>query len=375
MRNFALEVYLSCWEFSAQYHMTASDNESMSMADLLEMASEEDRNAFQQSWLGYTETWGAADLRAAIAATYNDIAAKNVLTFAGAGEGIYAAMNVLLSKDDHAIVITPNYQSAETVPLQLCQVSGVGLREEEGWALDIDEIAAAIRPTTRLISINFPNNPTGAVLPRNRQDELVALCRKHGLYLFSDEVYRGVERDPEFRAPQVADLYEKGLSLNVMSKAYGLPGLRIGWIACQDDALLEKIEHFKHYLSICNSVPSEKLALIALRNRERIFATNKKLIVDNLALTDSMIAQSGGLLKWHKPQGGCVGFVEYLGRDGVDAFCSRLVEEKGVLLLPSSLYKSELGSTPCRHFRLGFGRQGNWQEGLRVLQEHVRSLA
>ncbi|APX18042.1 aminotransferase (plasmid) [Phaeobacter inhibens] len=371
MKNFALEVYLAQWEFNARYHMTASDIESMSTTELLGMAAPEERSAFEKGWLGYTETWGAPDLREAIAGTYGHLTADNVLTFAGAGEGIFAAMNVMLAKSDHAIVITPNYQSAETVPLSLCQVSGVALREAEGWSLDIDEVAAAIRPTTKLISINFPNNPTGAILPADRLKALIELCRKHDLYLFSDEVYRGVELDSALQSPQVADIYEKGLSLNVLSKSYGLPGLRIGWIASQDHDLLTKIERFKHYLSICNSGPSERLAIIALQNRAEIFAKNRKLIAENLALTASAIERSAGVLSWHQPQGGCVGFIEYKGSGSVEDFCTRLVEDKGVLLLPSSLYRSELQSTPDHHFRLGFGRRGKWREGLHILSEFV----
>ncbi len=125
----------------------------------------------------------------------------------------------------------------------------------------------ALRPNTKLVSINFPNNPTGSVLERGRFDELVGLCRKRGLYLFSDEVYRLIERDESIRLPQVGDVYERGLSLNVMSKAYGLPGLRIGWIMSRDRDVLQRMERYKHYLSICNSAPSEYLAAAALRGR------------------------------------------------------------------------------------------------------------
>ena len=123
----------------------------------------------------------------------------------------------------------------------------------------------AIKQNTRLIAINFPHNPTGKLISKEKLNTLIEISRKHGIYLFSDEVYRLMERKEEIRLPQIADIYEKGLSLNVMSKAYGLPGLRIGWIASKDIELLDKMERMKHYLSICNSSPSELLSIIALK--------------------------------------------------------------------------------------------------------------
>ena len=371
MRDFALETYFSKWEFTAKYHMTASDIESFSMADLLAMASPEDREAFENLWLGYTETYGHPELRSEIAATYETAEAGDVLCFAGAEEGVYVAMRVLLRKEDHAIVVVPNYQAAETVPLDICEVSGVALEAEENWALDIDAVRAQLRPNTRLISINFPNNPTGAVLERSRFDALVDLCRAHGLYLFSDEVYRGVERDPAIRLPQAADAYEKGLSLNVMSKAYGLPGLRIGWIMTREATLLQKMERYKHYLSICNSGPGERLAIIGLKNRDRILARNRALVDTNAEKLGAFFNEFPERFEWRRPDGGCVGFPRYRGDGSADRFCEDLVAETGVLLLPPKIYHSELMDTPQDRFRIGFGRK-NIDAGLDVMRTYLR---
>ena len=272
-------------------------------------------------WLGYTETKGAPDVLAAVADTYDSLSPSQILCFAGAEEGIYAAMRVLLTRQDHAIVVVPNYQAAETLPLEICAVTGVPLRAEQGWQLDLDAVRAAIRPNTRLISVNFPNNPTGAVPDHATFAALVDLCRQHGIWLFSDEVYRLLERDEARRLPQAADVYERGISLNVMSKAYGLPGLRVGWLACQDTALLERIQRYKYYLSICNSVPSERLTVLALGVRDRIIARNRALIADNLAVLDRFFAEYPGLFDWRHPDGGCIGYPRYLGRDGVEDFC------------------------------------------------------
>ncbi len=372
MRDFALETYFSKWEFSARYHMTASDLESLSVADLLAMATPQDRDAFAQQWLGYTETHGHPELREEISKTYDTVAPSDILCFAGAEEGVYAAMRVLLDKDDHAIVVVPNYQAAETLPLDICAVSGVPLDGADKWSLDIDRVRKEIRPNTKLISINFPNNPTGAVLERGRFDALVELCRARGIYLFSDEVYRLIERDPAIRLPQVADVYERGLSLNVMSKAYGLPGLRVGWIATQDAQILQKMERYKHYLSICNAAPSERLAIIALRARDEILGRNRALTSQNADKLGAFFSEFPDLFDWTRPDGGCVGFPRYKGPQSTDSFCEDLVSKAGLLLLPPKVYRSELLETPQDRFRIGFGRAGI-DEGLAAFRAYLKS--
>jgi len=353
---FALEVRFSRWEFSAKYNAAGSDMESMSVEQLLELASPARREQWPQQWLGYTETWGAPELRQAIAATYETVAPEDVLCFAGAEEGIFCAMHALLQAGDHAIVCHPNYQSAEALPASLCDVSGLALHPGDGWQLDPDELRAGLRPETRLLSVNFPNNPTGAVLERDRFDAMISVCNERGLWLFSDEVYRGMERDEARRLPAAVDVCERGLSLGVMSKAYGLPGLRIGWIACRDRELLQRMERMKHYLSICNSAVSEFLALVALECGDEILRRNMTLAEANRNLLREFFRREPDLFEWYEPDAGCVAFPRYLGADGVDAFCDRLVQEQGVLLMPASVFQSRLGEVPQDRFRVGYGR-------------------
>jgi len=349
--------------------MTASDAQSITVKELLDLA-ELPADTLSGLHLGYTETWGAPDLRQAISETYDRMDASNILCFAGAEEGVYAAMRVLLDKNDHAIVVVPNYQAAETLPLEICAVTGVALDPDNHWHLNLDDIRRAIQPNTKLISVCFPNNPTGHIIPNDDYAELVQISRDHDLYLFSDEVYRGIELDERKRIDQAADAYEKGLSLNVMSKAYGLPGLRIGWIASADKDLLQKLEQYKHYLSICNSAPSERLAVIALGVREKLIARNRALMLENVKKLDAFFADYPDLFDWQHPDGSCIGFPRFLGRGGVEKFCQDLVEENGVLLLPASIYRSELMQAPDDRFRIGFGRS-NMDEGLTAFREFL----
>ncbi|ANW21449.1 aminotransferase class I/II-fold pyridoxal phosphate-dependent enzyme [Streptomyces clavuligerus] len=369
--DFRLETHLSRWEFTARHHLTASDMQTMTLSELLTLADDEDREAFGALSLGYTDTFGDPALREAVAGMYENAEADDVVCFAGAEEGLYLAMNVLLGADDHAVVVTPNYQSAETVPLALCEVTGVALDERHDWALDLDRVAAALRPNTRVVSVNFPHNPTGKVIPAADFAALTRMCDERGIRLFSDEVYRGLERDPARALPQAADLSERALSLNVTSKSLGMPGLRVGWIVCRDRELRSRLERAKHYTSICNAAPSEVLARIAIKARRSILERNRALIAEQLPLFDAFFADFPELFEWRAPDGGCVAFPRYRGADGVEEFCARLVAEAGVLLLPASVYRSELTATPDDRFRIGFGRRGA-EEALREFGDWLR---
>ena len=368
--DFRLETHMSKWEFKAKYHMTASDAESISLPELLAMATPEQRDGFENMWLGYTEPWGAPDLLEAISKTYENQPVENILSFAGASEGIFAANAVLMDKDSHAIVVTPNYQSHETLPSSIGEVSAVPLDPNDNWSLDIDRVAAAIKPNTKLMTINFPHNPTGAILSLDRYHALVELCRKHGIYILHDEIFNGLGPTGTQHLPFIADIYERGLSLNVLSKSYGLPGLRIGWIACQDREVLSKMERMKHYLSICNSGPSERLAIIALENKDKLLSRNCSIIDENLPKLDQFFSEYPQLFEWKRPDGSSMGFPRYLGEESVDDFTRNLVEKSGVLFLPSSIYKSEYGATPTDYFRLGTARLGI-DDGLNAFREYL----
>jgi aspartate/methionine/tyrosine aminotransferase len=373
--DFRLEVYLGKWEFAARHHLTASDAQTLSVAEVLGPEGLEELAALP---LGYTPTWGADPLREAIASTYDAVDRDDVLVFAGAEEAMFWAMQELVGPGGHAIVTVPNYQSMESVTIATgAAVSGLPLRPEDGWALDLDALVALLRPTTRLVAVNFPNNPTGALPDAAIWAALVALCEERGIRLFSDEVYRGLEADGTQPLPQAADRSPTALSMGVMSKAYGLPGLRIGWLACRDRAVLEQLETRKHYTTICNAAPSELIATYALRRGAQITARNRALIARNLPVFDAFFAAHADLFAWAPPQAGCVCFPRYLGADGVEAFCRDLLEQAGVVLLPASIYASELGDVPPDRFRIGVGRAdpepaldafGSWLSAPRVIQ-------
>lgn len=350
---FKLEDYLGKWEFKAPYLFCNSDMETLSLQELLALSDPEGRELWENLRLGYTEVSGLPQLRQEIAGLYKVVNPNEILTTSGAEEGIYCALHSILNAEDHVIVFTPCYQSHESIPKSIgCQVAELPLNPKNNWQLDLSALEAAINPKTKLIMINYPHNPTGMVLDHETLQSLIDIARRHDIYIFSDEVYSLMEVDPTDRTPPICDLYEKGISLGVMSKAFGLAGLRIGWIATQDSKIKKESELFKHYLSICNSAPSEVLALIALRARDRILKRNHQIITLNLALLDNLFKQKQDLLRWTRPQGGCVGFPELLGRGPIEDFAAQLVEKTGVLIMPGSIY-----NWPGNHFRIGFGRK------------------
>ena len=280
------------------------------------------------------------------------MAPDQVLCFGGAQEAIFVLLNVLLGAGDHAVVVWPAYQSLHEVARAVgAEVTLVALEPDRAWELDLTALRSAVTPATRLIIVNFPHNPTGALPDRATFEALVSLAEEAGAYLFSDEVYRLLEEDPADRLPAAADLSDQGISLGGTSKLFGLAGLRIGWLATADTELLHRCAAFKDYLSICGSAPSEILALIALRARDALLGRSRAIIQGNLSRLDRFFTDWAEAFDWVRPRGGTVGFPRLLADLPIDRFAAELVEDEGVLLLPGSIY-----DYPGNHFRLGFGR-------------------
>jgi aspartate/methionine/tyrosine aminotransferase len=349
--DFQLERYFARYEFATRYILCASDVEGYAMRDLLSLADDDSRRRWEDLTLGYTESAGLPALRAEIASLYESARADDILVFAGAEEGVFLAMHALLGPGDHAAVAWPAYQSLYEVARSIgASVTLIPLKPDQGWALDPDALRKAIRPKTRVVVINYPHSPTGALIDPDTFDEITTICDERGIRLFSDEVYRFLEHDPATLLPAAVDVSDHALSLGVMSKAFGLAGLRIGWIATHDDTVRRRLAALKDYTTICNSAPSEILALMALRARDRVLERSRQIIGRNLPELDAFMARHGDELEWVRPRAGTVAFPRLLGGD-VDRFAARLVDEEGVLLLPGSRF-----GYPGEHFRIGFGR-------------------
>jgi aspartate/methionine/tyrosine aminotransferase len=362
---FKLERYFAKYEFSTEYLLCSSDCESMSIADLLALEPEA-AEKLQHLWLGYTESQGNPALRAEICKLYETIQPDDLLVHSGAQEAIFLFMFAVFQPGDHAIVHSPGYQSlAEAARAAGCEVSPWLAREENHWALDLDELGQLMRANTKAIIINTPHNPTGYLMTRADFDALHKFIQENNVLLFSDEVYRESEYDPASRLPAACDYGEHAISLGVTSKTYGLAGLRIGWIATRNRLIYEKMAALKDYTTICNSAPGEFLAEIGIRNRHKLAARNLGIIQENLSIMDGFFSRRLDLFSWVRPQAGSMAFPHYLGGD-VEEFCEQLVKNAGVLLLPGSVY-DDAGN----HFRLGLGRK-NLPQAVERLEEFLK---
>jgi aspartate/methionine/tyrosine aminotransferase len=359
---FKLERYFARYEFKVHYLLSPSDCEALSMAELLQMASPESQYLWDHLNLGYTESPGHPLLRLEIARQYHQISSDQVVV-AAPEEAILVAMNALLTAGDHVIAMFPAYQSLYEVARSLgCSLSPWTLTPSAGgWQLDLDQMERLVTPRTRLLVINFPHNPTGFHPPRSVLDAIVDFSRRRGLYLFSDEMYRLLEHDAALRLPAVCDLYEKGISLSGLSKSYALPGLRIGWLATQEAALVDRWLEFKDYTTICSSAPSEILGLIALQAQERILTRNLEIVRRNLALAEEFFAAHAAHFEWLPPQAGSIAFPRWTGGSPVELFCQEALDRQGVMIVPGSIF-----DYPGNHFRIGLGRK-NLGEALRRL--------
>jgi aspartate/methionine/tyrosine aminotransferase len=351
--DFELERYFARWEFDVEHLLCASDPEPVPMGELLAMADPRTERLWADLRLGYTESAGHPLLRAEIARAYGTVDPEEVLVCAGAQEAIFVVLGTLLGPGDHAVAVWPSYQSLhEVARASGAEVTLVPLEHDRGWALDLDAVRAALRPTTRAVIVNFPHSPTGALPPRSTLDALVELVEERGAWLVSDEVYRLLELDPAERWPAAVDRSRRALSIDVMTKRFGLGGLRIGWVVCHDRELLGRFAARKDYTTICNSAPSEILALIGLRAADRLLERTMGIVRSNLRRLDGFFAEQSGWIEWVRPRASMVGFPRLRKDLDAGAFTAALVEAERVLLLPGSVF-----GHPGNHVRLGFGRR------------------
>ena len=364
---FKLERYFAKHEFNTEFLLCSSDCEAMSVADLLVFEADA-AEKFQNVWLGYTESPGSPTLREEICNLYTSMQPEDILVHTGAGEAIYLFMYAAFEKGDHVIVHSPGYQSLAEVARSVgCDVSPWMAREENDWALDMDELRGLMRPNTKGIVINTPHNPTGYLMSRADFETLNKFAQENNLILFCDEVYRESEYDVADRLPAACDMGEHAVSLGVTSKTYGLAGLRIGWVATKNKKIYQNMASLKDYTTICNSAPSEFLAEVAMRHRQKLIDRSVGIIKHNLSIVDELFNRHSSLFTWVRPKAGSMGFPKLLKGD-VEEFCDDLVNEAGVMLLPGSNYDES-----NNHFRLGLGRK-NLPQAVERLESYIKSI-
>ena len=368
--RFELERWQSIWENRVELNISESGVLPLSAGELLE--TEAERAALLGTRLGYPQTNGSEELRGRIAALYPGAAAGNVLATCGTAEANFLITWALVEPGDEVIFMQPNYMQVGLLAEGLgAEVKPLWLREELAWAPDLDELKRLVTPRTRLIAVCNPNNPTGAVLNEAAMAGIVEVAAKAGAWLLADEVYRGAEHEGEFTPPTAGltptfwGRYERVLCTAGLSKAYGLPGLRMGWVV-GEAATIDRLWCYHDYTAISVAALSDRLAAAALEpaRREKILARTRRLLREHYPIVNNWLSKHAGRLTHVPPRAGAIAWV---GLPGVNTaeFCEELRERKGVLLVPGEQF-----ALPG-YVRVGYGYEG---EKLRAALNRVDAL-
>ena len=367
INDFKLERYFAQHEFTAKYLLSSSDCDGFELNYILENASQEELKLWKSLKLGYTESEGNPLLRETILQHYKTASIDKVVV-ATPGELNFISMNVLLDPKDHAISISPCYQSlSEVVKSINCEIS-YWKPNKSDWTFNTEDLENLIKKNTKLIILNFPHNPTGSYLTKNQLNEIVTIARKHDLHIFSDEMYHKLVIGNIEELPSICDVYEKGISLWGTSKTFGLAGLRTGWLVSEDQTFLKKVVAFKDYLSICNSAPSEILSIMALNNVNLFLEPNLKKINKNISIFEEFIEKQNVMTGFIPPKAGSTSFVQLNINGSSLQFSNQLVKETGIMTVPAEMFEYE-----GKYIRVGFGR-ANFPEILEVLDRYLKRI-
>lgn len=366
INEFNLERYFAKHEFTAKYLLSSSDCDGYAMQDVLAIATNQEKKIWDDLKLGYTESEGSNLLRKAISEYYQNTGIENILV-ASPGELHFMAMNVLLNAGDHVITVLPAYQSLFEVARAIgCEIS-YWIPDPDNWHFNPDDLEKLIQKNTRLIVINFPHNPTGSYLTRDELNKIVDIARKNNITIYSDEMYHKLTISKMNELPPLSDIYEKGISLWGTSKSFGMAGLRTGWIVCRDTKIIQNLLAFKDYLSICNSAPSEILTLMALNHVDKFIPPNIKKIKRNIQLFNTFANQYDHLLTFIPPQAGSTSFVKLNISSSSLEFSNKLVEQTGIMTVPSEMF-----GYGGKYIRIGFGR-ASFPKTLEELNQYLKS--
>ena len=347
---FALERYFAEHEFSCKVSACSSDTEAISLNDVLALMDAETRRLWDEQSMGYTEVKGHPAMLALLAEAYG--LEPHCFQEIAPQEGILLAYAALLEPGDGVVCTAPGYQSFHT-----CAEQAGGAvtfwRCNADARFDVDDLEAACdaTPHLKVVSVNFPHNPTGALPSSEEWARIVAICAERDAYLFADEIYQGIGP----RLESAATAYEKGISLGGLSKSMGMPGVRIGWLATRDVRFLRRVAELRDYTTICSSAPSQILAVAALQNRDHLWRRANAYVDAGRRAVEAVLARHADVLSWGAgPAAGPVGWVR-LRRGSASRYAEALVRsDDGIMLLPSTVFNAGDG-----HVRVGFGREAS----------------
>lgn len=361
---FALERWMTRWELDVDYDIAESGILPLSLDELFgllgdELAAETDREIHRMR-LGYSEARGTHGLRSVLAATYARAGADDILVTTGAIEANFLLFHTLLRKGDHVIAVSPAYQQLHSVPRAIgADLSLWDVTSPDGFTYDLDKLAGLLRPDTKMIVLNSPHNPTGAMLSEAHLRDVISLAERSDAWILSDEAYRWLEHPGGERLPAPAhDLSERAISVGTLSKPFGLPGLRVGWFAASAD-VARQAWGLRDYVSLSPSGISDVLARVVIEHRDRILPRNDWIITQNLETARRWFAENADLVSWSEPKAGLLAMMRYeLPVDSM-TLANGLARDARVMLAPGSTFGLE------HHLRIGIGQHPDlFAEGL-----------
>ncbi len=366
--KFEMERLQSTWENRVQFNLSESSVHPMSPRELVQDPAYLER--LMDEPLIYNQSNGTDELRAAIAALYPGATLDHVEVTNGGSEANFVSIYALLEPGDEAVIILPNYQQIWGMIHSFgMNVKAVRLHEERGWAPDLDELEAAVSPRTRMIVVCNPNNPTGAILTAGEMDAIVRIAARSGAWILADEIYQGSERSGQMTATFWGK-YDRVIITNGLSKAYGLPGLRVGWIVAPKD-IIAKTWSYHDYTTIAPGTLSDWLARIAVspEGRTRCLERTRDICRKNFPLFHTWMKSHGSMFRMVEPKAGAIAYVRYDLDINSSVLIERLLKEKNVLVVPGDHFGMD------HYLRIGYGPPPEYlRKGLELVHEIISDL-
>ncbi len=340
---FDMERMQSTWEHRIRYDLSESGVEPLTLGEIAP-----DLSALARAGLGYAAGPGRDETRALVASFHGGAAVENVLVTTGTSEANFLALTSLVDPGDEVVIVLPNYMQVHGVAHGIgATVREVWLRQDGGWSLDLDALRAAVTDRTKLVCVCTPNNPTGQILTEREIDAVVRIAEPRGAWILADEVYRGAERSGG-ESPTFWGRGDRVVVTGGLSKAYGLPGLRIGWMVAPP-RLVETAWALKDYTTIAPATLSEILAEAALRRRDELLERTRGILRERWLVLEAWGHSHGERLRWTEPAAGAICFFAYDWPFDSVPFVDRLIRECSTMIVPGAHFGCE------RHLRIGFG--------------------
>ncbi len=372
IKAFEVEEWMNRYEDDATYNIAETCVESLKVGELLDIASIERDEFFgklSETKLAYGAIPGSVDLREEITKLYHKKkTTDNVIVTNGGIGANFLALFTLVGPGDEVVAVYPTYQQLYSLPEALgAKVRRLRLEPEDGYLPDMNKLRTLVKSNTRAIVINTPNNPTGACFGEAVMKEIAAIADTVGAWVVCDEVYRGLEHDGSYLVPSIADIYEKGISTSSMSKVYSLAGLRLGWIAGDEGFIKECFKHRDYNIISCGMI-DDALALIALKNKEKILERNLKIVVENKKVLADWVEGTDGV-SFVLPNAGTTALIKYDYDMGSEDLCRKMFEYNGAFVVPGSCFEFE------NHFRIGYApKKEVLVEGLAAVSSFLQQL-